>query len=137
MRPCLALWGSCGLISCPFGFHARETGGSLRPSSGLPFFTSPRLLSNEQVPHALERMEYSAPILECKGFILCDSFQTLFTQNKKELLHCAPVHTSMLYIHCCCCLAKSCLTLCDLTDCRPPCPSLYPGIWSNSCPLCR
>ena len=62
-------------------------------------------------------MEYSAPILECKGFILCDSFQTLFTQNKKEFLHCAPVHTSMLYLHCCCSLAKSCPTLCDPMDC--------------------
>ena len=119
MRPCLALWGSCGLISCPFAFHAKETGGSLRPSSGPPFLTSPRLLSYEQVPRALERMEYSVPILECKGFILCDSFSTLFTQNK-EFLPCAPVHTSMLYIHCCCSLAKSCPTLCDPMDCSAP-----------------
>ena len=38
---------------------------------------------------------------------------------------------------CCCCLvAKSSLTLCDLMEhTRLPCPSLSPGVCSNSCPL--
>ena len=36
-------------------------------------------------------------------------------------------------------VAQSCPTLCNPTDCmqhsRPPCPSLTPGAYSNSCPL--
>ena len=40
----------------------------------------------------------------------------------------------------CCSVAKSCLTLCDPMDCSTPgfpCPSLSPGVCSNSCPLSR
>ena len=36
---------------------------------------------------------------------------------------------------CCCSVAKSCPTLCDSMDCRLPCPSLFPELSSNSCPL--
>jgi len=37
---------------------------------------------------------------------------------------------------CCWSVAKSCPTLCDPMDyTRLPCPSLSPGVWSNSCPL--
>ena len=40
-----------------------------------------------------------------------------------------------------CLVTKSCLTLCDPMDCsthaRLPCPSLSPGVCSNSCPLSR
>ena len=32
-------------------------------------------------------------------------------------------------------VAQSCLTLCDLMDARPPCPSPTPGACSNSCLL--
>ena len=40
------------------------------------------------------------------------------------------------YQGCCCCLiAKSCLWLHGLQDARLPCPSLSPGICSNSSPL--
>jgi len=48
---------------------------------------------------------------------------------------------SMFFIdtHCCCSVARSWLTLCDPMDCStpgfPPCPSLSPGVCSNSCPL--
>ena len=38
------------------------------------------------------------------------------------------------YISCCCSVTKSCLTLCNSTDCRLPCPSPTPGACSNSCP---
>ena len=41
--------------------------------------------------------------------------------------------------HCCCSVARLWLTLCDPMDCStpgfPPCPSLSPGVCSNSCPL--
>ena len=46
-----------------------------------------------------------------------------------------------LYVnkYCCCCsVANSCPTLCDpmaLQHARLPCPSLSPGVCSNSCPL--
>jgi len=45
---------------------------------------------------------------------------------------------SFLYYFCL--VAQSCLTLCDPMDCsmpRLPCPSLSPGVCSDSCPLCR
>ena len=38
----------------------------------------------------------------------------------------------------CCLVAKSCATLCDppgLQHTRLPCPSLSPGVYSNSCPM--
>jgi len=35
---------------------------------------------------------------------------------------------------CCCSVTESCRTLCDPRDCRLPCPSLSPGVCSNSCP---
>ena len=40
-------------------------------------------------------------------------------------------------IVCCCSAAQLCLTLCDpwLQHARLPCPSLSPGVCSNSCPL--
>ena len=38
------------------------------------------------------------------------------------------------YICCCCSVTRSCLTLCNSTDCRLPCPSPTPGACSNSCP---
>ena len=45
----------------------------------------------------------------------------------------------ILTLHTCCgSVAKSCLTLCDphgLQHTRLPCPSLSPGVCSNSCPL--
>ena len=40
--------------------------------------------------------------------------------------------------YCCCPVTQLCLTLCDphrLQHARVPCPSLSPGICSNSCPL--
>ena len=40
----------------------------------------------------------------------------------------------------CCSASQSCLTLCDPMDCNMPdfpCPSLSPGVCSNSCPLSR
>ena len=43
-------------------------------------------------------------------------------------------------ISCCYSVAKSCLTLCDpheLQHARLPCPSLSPGVCSDSCPLSR
>ena len=47
----------------------------------------------------------------------------------------------MLYNICCCSVAKSCLTLCDpisqtawLQHARLPCPSPFPGVYSDSCP---
>ena len=40
---------------------------------------------------------------------------------------------------CCCSVTQSCRTLCNPMDCmqhtRLPCPSLSPGVCSNSCPL--
>ena len=40
---------------------------------------------------------------------------------------------------CCCSVAKACPILCDPMDCmqhaRLPCPSLSPGVFSDSCPL--
>ena len=39
------------------------------------------------------------------------------------------------YICCCCSVTRSCLTLCNSTDCRLPCPSPTPEACSNSCPL--
>ena len=44
------------------------------------------------------------------------------------------------FLYCCCLLAQLCLTLCDPMDCsmpRLPCPSLSPGVCSNSCSLGR
>ena len=38
---------------------------------------------------------------------------------------------------CCCSVNKSCLTFCDPMGCKFPCPSLSPGVCSNSCPLSR
>jgi len=37
--------------------------------------------------------------------------------------------------YCCCSVAKSGLTLCDPVDCRLLCPTLSPGVCSNSCSL--
>ena len=34
-------------------------------------------------------------------------------------------------------VAQFCLTLCNPIDCRPPCPSPTPGVYSDSCPLSR
>ena len=36
---------------------------------------------------------------------------------------------------CCCSVAESCPTLCDPMNYRIPCPSLSPGVFSNSCLL--
>ena len=45
----------------------------------------------------------------------------------------------ILYHLCCCSAAKSCLTWWshELQHTRLPCPSLSPGVGSNSCPLSR
>ena len=43
-----------------------------------------------------------------------------------------------VYVHCCCSVAQSCLTLCfphGLQHARLHCPSASPGVCSNSCPL--
>ena len=48
-----------------------------------------------------------------------------------------PCKTLLLFL-CVCSVAKSCLTICDtkgLQHIRLPCPSLSPGVCSNSCPL--
>ena len=42
-----------------------------------------------------------------------------------------------LYVYKFSSVAQSCLTLCDPTDARLPCPSATPGAYTNSCPLSR
>ena len=39
----------------------------------------------------------------------------------------------------CCSVTRLCLTLCDAMDCSMSsfCPSLSPGVYSDSCPLCQ
>ena len=71
--------------------------------------------------------------------------------EKKLILHspCAKHHsknvnvlTHVILTACilggyCCSVAQSRLTLCDPMDCSMPCPSLSPGVCSNSDPLSR
>ena len=45
---------------------------------------------------------------------------------------------SYAYVDCCSSVAKLCPPLCDPVDCKParlPCPSPYPWVCSDSCPL--
>ena len=47
-----------------------------------------------------------------------------------------PLLSNTCKANCCCCsVAKSYLTFCDPMDCRGLCPPLFPGVYSNSCPL--
>ena len=51
----------------------------------------------------------------------------------------SPGFGKLKVLHCCCLVAKLCPTLCDPMDCsaRLPCPSLSPGVCSDSCLLSR
>ena len=50
-----------------------------------------------------------------------------------------PIYSEIKYDCGCCSVTQSCLTLKPqgLQHIRLPCPSLYPGVCSNSCPLSR
>ena len=79
--------------------------------------------------HRLEP-ESRVPVWLVPGEGLCPGLQTATFR-----LGTRPAESSGFSSSTCCSVSKTCLTLCDPRDARPPCPSPSPRVCSNSYPL--